>query len=174
MKRILGIDPGSAHTGYACIEEHQNRYRVLTLGVWKPPANNHFSLVRSLWVNVCEWVESFSPNYVIVEDTFAHPQRPRALKKLAEMTGVILSALAYKNSHWILIPPARMKKTLTGNGRVSKQQVRKYLIRMFPELEHIHVENDAFDALALALCGILMNHSIQKSAFSTQSKKVVK
>lgn len=157
MSRVLGIDPGSIQTGFACIEKENHSYRILTLGSWKPECGEHFCVVESLWRNVCEWIESFQPDTIVLEDTFAHPHRPNAVKRLAEVSGIILSALVYKKRTWVLIPPARVKKSLTGNGRVSKHQLHRYLIRMFPELENTHVDPDAFDALALAVCGSFLS-----------------
>jgi crossover junction endodeoxyribonuclease RuvC len=154
-RRILGIDPGLQVTGYAVLEVRPDRPRVCEAGVIKSSEGRQKTdlapRLLSLYNSLVEIIEQYRPQVVVVEQLYAHYNHPRTAILMAHARGVIFLAAAHKQLPVISYAATRIKKTITGHGRASKEQMQ-YAITSELGLPKLPEPNDVSDALAAALC----------------------
>ena len=153
--RILGIDPGLQVTGYAVLEVGSQGPRVCEAGIvrsaeGREPADMAQRL-RSVYSSIVEVIQQFRPQVVAVEQLYAHYDHPRTAILMAHARGVIFLAAAQADLPVVSYNATRIKKTITGHGRASKEQMQHAITRELglPRLPEPH---DVADALAAALC----------------------
>jgi crossover junction endodeoxyribonuclease RuvC len=153
--RILGLDPGLQVTGYAVLEARAGTPRVCEAGVIRSAearqATDMAQRVRHLYDGTVEILEQFQPGVVVVEQLFAHYEHPRTAILMAHARGVMFLAAAQRNLSVVSYNATRIKKTITGNGRASKEQVQRTIQRELG-LAQLPEPPDVADALAAALC----------------------
>ncbi|MFO0966720.1 MAG: crossover junction endodeoxyribonuclease RuvC [Gemmataceae bacterium] len=154
VKRILGIDPGLRITGYGVVEDRLGRPALCEAGVIRIEDKKSLSLaerVHSLYSELVEVLAQFEPGAVAVEQLYAHYQHPRTAILMGHARGVILLAAAQRGLPVVSYGATRIKKTITGNGRASKEQVQRTIAGEFG-LAKAPEPADVSDALAVALC----------------------
>jgi crossover junction endodeoxyribonuclease RuvC len=153
--RILGIDPGLQVTGYAVLEVSPARPLVREAGVIrsaeKRTAADMASRLLSLYTGIVEVIEEFRPNVVAVEQLYSHYEHPQTAILMGHARGVIFLAAGQRGLPVISYAATRIKKTITGNGRASKDQVQRTVQRELG-LAQLPEPADVADALAAALC----------------------
>lgn len=151
--RILGIDPGLRITGYGVIESTSGGSRVLEAGVIRSTGaqSNMASRIFAVYNGIVEIIEQFQPSIMAVEQLYAHYQHPRTAILMGHARGAILLAAAQNNIEVVSYNATRIKKTITGNGRASKDQVQRTIQRELG-LAQTPEPPDVADALAVALC----------------------
>jgi crossover junction endodeoxyribonuclease RuvC len=154
-QRILGIDPGLQVTGYAVLESRAGRPHIREAGIVKSSEGRATTdlapRLRSLYDGIVEIVEQFKPEVVSVEQLFAHYDHPRTAILMAHARGVILLAAAQKDLIVNSYNATRIKKTITGHGHASKEQMQHAIARELG-LVKLPEPHDVADALAAALC----------------------
>src|SRR5262245_50676291 len=124
-RRILGVDPGLQVTGYAVLEPHLDRPHVCEAGIVRSADDRDTTdvavRVRVLYDGIVEVLEQFRPAVMVVEQLFAHYDHPRTAILMAHARGVMLLAGAQRNVPVVSYPAARVKKTITGHGRATKE-----------------------------------------------------
>jgi crossover junction endodeoxyribonuclease RuvC len=153
--RILGVDPGLDVTGYAVLETHPQRPLVCEAGIVRSsarraPADMALRL-QSLYNGIVEVVEQFRPQVAVVEQLYAHYEHPRTAILMAHARGVLFLAAAQHGLTVVSYNATRIKKTVTGSGRASKDQVQRTVQRELG-LAQLPEPPDVADALAAALC----------------------
>lgn len=154
QRRILGIDPGLRVTGYGVLECRAGRPALCEAGVIRAEEGRTVSLaerIHSIWAGLGEILEQFQPQAVAVEQLYAHYQHPRTAILMAHARGVIFLAAAQRELPVISYAATRIKKTITGNGRASKEQVQRTIMGEFGLVQPPEPV-DVTDALAVALC----------------------
>jgi crossover junction endodeoxyribonuclease RuvC len=96
-------------------------------------------------------MDQFRPAMVVVEQLYAHYDHPRTAILMAHARGVIFLAAAQRGLPVVSYNATRIKKTITGNGRASKDQVQRTVQRELG-LARLPEPSDVADALAAALC----------------------
>ncbi len=147
-RRILGIDPGLKVTGYAVIESGP---RVCEAGVLRGEGKTLAARVRSIHEGVLSVIDQFEPQVVVVEQLYAHYAHPRTAILMAHARGAILLAAAQRELATVSYSATRIKKTITGSGRASKDQIQRTIQREL-RLAQPPEPPDVADALAAALC----------------------
>ena len=153
--RILGVDPGLRVTGYAVLEVQARAPHVCEAGIVRTSTGTAASdvalRIRCLYDGIVEVLEQFHPGVMVVEQLFAHYEHPRTAILMGHARGVVLLAAAQRNVPVVSYAPARIKKTITGHGRASKEQMQHAMMSelRLPRLPEPH---DVADALAVALC----------------------
>ena len=152
-RRILGIDPGLHITGYGVLEAGAMRPVVCEAGVIRPGTTkpDMASRVLAIYDGVIEVIEQFSPEAVAVEQLYAHYKHPRTAILMGHARGVIFLAAAQRQVPVVSYNATRIKKTITGSGRASKEQVQRTIQRELG-LAKVPDPPDVADALAVALC----------------------
>jgi crossover junction endodeoxyribonuclease RuvC len=152
---ILGIDPGLQITGYGVIERSTTGAVVREAGVIrttdKATASELARRVRSLYDGILEVIDQFHPQAVAVEQLYAHYEHPRTAILMGHARGVIFLAAAQRDLPVVSYNATRIKKSITGNGRASKDQVQRTIQRELG-LAQVPEPPDVADALAVALC----------------------
>ena len=149
--RILGLDPGSRHTGFGVIEPAGSSCRVLVQGrISCPSADSLPARLLRISRGIDELVSEWRPEIAVLEKAF-HGVNSRSLIVLAQARGALLAALAGREIPIEEYSPAEVKSTVTGNGRAGKDQVGR-MVRMLTGLRAEALSEDAADALAVALC----------------------
>lgn len=147
---ILGVDPGSRHTGYGAIESDGRRHRLVEKGVLSP-APKHELPLRLRYIHDClgQLITRLQPEVMAVEDVF-YSLSARAALVLGQVRGVVLLAAAQAGLTIHSFPPATVKLQVTGHGQAEKAQVALMVSHLLalPAQE----AGDAADALAVALC----------------------
>lgn len=148
---VLGLDPGSLHTGFGVVERLGSSLRLVAHGrlsavrALAPPAR-----FAQLAADLLELVTLHQPEVVAVEAPF-HGRNARSLIILAEARGALLATLAARGFAPREFSPAEVKSAVTGNGRAEKEQVAR-MVRLLLGAGDQTMSRDATDALAVALC----------------------
>jgi len=153
--RLLGVDPGLQVTGYGVLEARPQGPRVCEAGIirtteGREPADMATRL-RVLYSGIVDVVRQFRPQVMVVEQLYAHYEHPRTAILMAHARGVLLLAAAQEEVPVISYNASRIKKTVTGHGRASKEQVQRTIQRELG-LAQLPEPPDVADALAAALC----------------------
>lgn len=149
--RILGLDPGSQHTGFGVIERRGSRMHLIAQGRISPPRGQRLETrLAFLSRELADVVECHGPRAVAMETLF-HGVNPKSLIVLAQARGALLVTLALAGLRCREYSPAEVKSALTGHGRADKQQVQR-MVRLVLGLGEEPLSVDASDALAVALC----------------------
>ena len=150
--KILGIDPGLQVCGYACMEAGDGEEKLVEAGVFRTP--NDLLLAERLnriAADVSEILENFKPDIVAVEELYSHYAHPKTAILMGHARGVILQKCAEASVEVRSFSATRIKKSITGNGRASKEQVQR-TIQTILMLSELPEPNDVADAIAAALC----------------------
>ena len=154
-KRILGVDPGLQVTGYAVLETRPAGPHVCEAGIVRSTqgkATTDVAIrIRCLYDGIVEVLDQYGPQVMVVEQLFAHYAHPRTAILMAHARGVILLAAAQRDVPVMNYAASRVKKTITGHGRASKEQMQLTMLREL-NLPRLPEPNDVADALAIALC----------------------
>ena len=152
---MLGVDPGLQVTGYGVVEAGSRGPLVCEAGVIRSSQGRVVAdmaqRVFALYNGIDEVLEQFQPRVVAVEQLYAHYQHPRTAILMAHARGVIFLAAARRGLPVVSYNATRIKKTITGNGRASKDQVQRTIQRELG-LTTLPEPPDVADALAVALC----------------------
>jgi crossover junction endodeoxyribonuclease RuvC len=153
-QRILGIDPGLQVTGYAVVEVG-TRPLVCEAGVIRSAEGRSTTdmapRLLSLYNGLVEVIEQYKPDVVAAEQLYAHYEHPRTAILMGHARGVVFLAAAQKGLPVVSYNATRIKKTVTGNGHASKEQVQRTIQRELG-LATLPEPPDVADALAAALC----------------------
>lgn len=154
--RVLGVDPGLRLTGYALIDAQRDHPTgdptleeagVIRLPVGRSVADRLVELDQDLR----EIIHRLRPDAVCVEALFAHYKRPATAIVMGHARGVILLAARSAGLPIAEVPPAKVKKSLTGFGRAGKEQVQ-LAVQAQLRLAEPPRPPDVADAIAIALC----------------------
>ncbi len=149
--RIFGVDPGSAHTGYGCIDTAGGRHRVLACGALSPPARETFpERLRAIHEGLTALLGEHRPETVAIEDVF-YARNARSALKLGHVRGVVMLAASQAGLPVAEYAPAEVKRALVGYGRAEKQQVQQMACLLLG-LDPPPARLDVTDALAVAVC----------------------
>jgi crossover junction endodeoxyribonuclease RuvC len=149
--RILGLDPGSARTGYGLIESRAGRLVSLGYGVISPPRNAPFLERLPLLARRLETlVRDHRPDAIAAEDVFL-ARNARVALKLGHVRGIALLPALAAGIPVHEYAPRLVKKSVTGYGGAEKEQVRR-MVRLLLGLREKDPVLDASDALAVAIC----------------------
>jgi crossover junction endodeoxyribonuclease RuvC len=153
--RILGIDPGLQITGYAVVEHGPGGPQVCEAGVIRTSEGRALPDLAprlcSLYDGLVEVLEQFHPHVVAVEQLYAHYDHPRTAILMGHARGVIFLAAGQRKLPVVSYNATSIKKTITGSGRASKDQVQRTIQREL-NLPVLPEPPDVADALAAALC----------------------
>lgn len=149
---ILGIDPGTALTGYAILETKEKAKPLLVASsVVKTSKDLEMPVrLRVLYKGLKGVVKEYSPDIMVVERLFFNTNAKTAIS-VGQARGVTLLAAADKKIPVFEHTALEAKMVLTGYGRSDKKAVQE-AVRDFFELEDIIKPDDASDAVAMALC----------------------
>lgn len=149
--RFLGIDCGSAATGYGVIESDGRRHTLLAEGAIHTSSKQTFpERLRHISENLARLIARWTPDEVVVEEVFFAANAKSALK-LGHVRGVALLEAARAGLPVAEYSALEVKSSVVGYGRAEKQQVQR-MVQSLLALAAIPESEDAADALALCIC----------------------
>lgn len=152
---VLGIDPGTAVTGYGVVRgDGATPPQLIECGVIRTHARSPLaSRLREIHDGITELITRHSPATMAVEDVF-YAKNVRTTVVLGHARGVILLAGEQRGLRIEELPPASIKKAIVGNGAATKEQVQFMLTRLL-RLKNAPQPSDAADGVAAALACIM-------------------
>ncbi len=154
---VIGIDPGTATTGYGIVEQDGNgQLTSLDAGVILTSKNEPLELrLKEIFEQVNKLILLHQPESAAVEKLFFNHNVTNAMS-VGQARGVVLLALARNNVPVYEYSPNEVKSAISGYGSADKVQVQ-LMVKAVLGLDSIPKPDDAADALAIAICHI---HSI--------------
>ncbi|MEO7821975.1 MAG: crossover junction endodeoxyribonuclease RuvC [Gemmatimonadaceae bacterium] len=148
---VLGIDPGTAVTGYGVIrKEGRNQLTLIECGVIRTRPRDALPLrLAEIHEGIAELIRRHSPDVLSIEDIF-YARNVRTTVVLGHARGVILLAAAQAGMEIHEFPPAEIKKAVAGTGAATKLQVQ-FMVRRLLRLKSAPQPTDASDGVAAAL-----------------------
>ncbi len=148
---VLGIDPGTASTGFGLVCEKEGTLVAVEYGVITTPSDAPLSQrLLDLHNELCQLILRHQPNSAAVEQIFFARNAKTALA-VGQARGVVLLTLAERAVPVFEYTPLEVKQALTGYGAADKAQIQ-HMTRALLGLETLPRPDDAADALALAIC----------------------
>jgi crossover junction endodeoxyribonuclease RuvC len=150
-KIILGIDPGTNVLGFGIIGVNKNELSIITSGVVKlNKLANHELKLKSIFENITQLIKKYLPDEVAIEAPF-FGKNVQSMLKLGRAQGVAMAAVLIKDIPIKEYSPRKIKKSITGNGASSKEQVAA-MLKTILKLNELPKLLDATDGLAAAVC----------------------
>jgi crossover junction endodeoxyribonuclease RuvC len=150
--KVLGIDPGLHVCGYACLETDGSQETIVEAGVFKTTESLPIEArLNQIAEDIGTLLGKFSPDVVAVEELYSHYAHPRTAILMGHARGVILQKCAAAHVEVKSFAATRIKKSITGNGRASKEQMQRTMQTILG-LRELPKPPDVADAMAAALC----------------------
>ncbi len=149
MTRILGIDPGLVHTGWAVIESVGSMRKYIASGVILPKTKDTFAdRLKTIFRGIDDLCETFKPDVCSIEIIFVN-KNPQTTLILGHARAAAIVAVANRDIPIFEYEANKIKKALTSAGHADKEQVYKMVRMLLPAAQPKTA--DESDALAIAL-----------------------
>jgi crossover junction endodeoxyribonuclease RuvC len=148
---VLGIDPGTASTGYGLVESAGSRLRALEQGVIATRAGVPLERrLHEIHDRVGELLDGFRPEAIAIEELY-FGANVRTAFAVGQARGVVLLAAGQRGVPARSYTPQQVKGAVCGSGRAGKDQVSRMVARLLG-LATAPATDHASDALAVAIC----------------------
>lgn len=148
--RVLGLDPGTATTGYGIIDVDRGDMRLVTYGVILTPAGDSPERrLQSIFQQINDLIHENRPERAAIEQLFFGRNITTAIA-VGQARGVLMLALADAGIPMSEYSPPKIKEAVTGYGKAEKPQVQ-LMVRHLLDLQETPHPDDAADALAVAI-----------------------
>lgn len=149
---VLGIDPGTASTGYGVVAQTASGdFILLACGVIRTTPDQPMPLrLREIFEDICNLIVEFRPSEVAVEELFFGRNVTTAIS-VGQARGAALLAAALNDLPVAEYTPATVKQALTGYGNADKTQMQM-MVQNLLGLDTPPRPDDAADGVAIALC----------------------
>jgi len=148
---ILGIDPGTAMTGFGLIQCLKGEFKLLEKGTIKTSNKNDSSYrLNLIYEEVVILMKKHKPTVLAIESLFFN-NNAKSASAVGQAIGVVKLAAAKNKLKVFEYPPLKVKMKLVGHGRAEKKQVQSK-VRKALHLRKIPRPTHAADALAVAIC----------------------
>jgi crossover junction endodeoxyribonuclease RuvC len=149
--KILGIDPGTATTGWAIIEEKKGAFLPLAYGhISTSKENGDDERILEVSADLEKIIQKHKPDEAAIESIFFFKNQ-KTIIQVAQSRGAILLTLKQNNVRVFNYTPLQVKQALTGYGRAEKKQMQ-LMVKNILHLNSLPKPDDVADALAIAVC----------------------
>ena len=151
MVVVLGIDPGTAHTGYGVVLSRGRQMAALDGGVVETGAGEPLERrLARIHARICDLIAEHRPDSVAIEELY-FGKNVRSAFAVGQARGVALLSAGMSGVPCFSYTPQQIKQAVCGSGRAEKGQVQRMVGALLalpepPEPDH------AADALAVAIC----------------------
>ena len=148
---ILGVDPGTAITGYGILRVESDELTLVDCGAittaadWQMPHR-----LQHIYRELTTLISKNQPTDAVIEKLF-FSKNVRTALSVGQARGVALLAAAQANLAMHEYTPLEIKQAVVGYGRADKNQIQQ-MVKMLLRLDFIPQPDDAADALAIAIC----------------------
>ncbi len=151
---VLGVDPGTASTGYGVVKSDGPTRALIECGVIRTRARDPLpSRLLEIYQGITELLTRHRPDVMSIEDVF-YARNVRTTVVLGHARGVILLGAQQFGIEIHEYPPAEVKKAVVGTGAATKEQVQFMLTRLL-RLRSVPQPSDAADGVAAALAYVM-------------------
>jgi len=158
----LGIDPGTATTGFGLVQHQGDKLVYITCGcITTTPKESSQGRLALIHQQIMALLSKYKPNVVAVERLYFGENSKTAMA-VGQARGIILLAAAEHKLPIAEYTPLEVKVALTGYGRAEKKQIQQ-MVRVMLKLNDLPRPDDAADALAIAICHI-HSHKLSRLA----------
>jgi len=155
-RTVLGIDPGSNVMGYGLIKVDGKKTSIIAMGIISPgKITDHYEKLKYIFDRVLHVIDEYKPDEVALEAPF-FGKNVQSMLKLGRAQGIAMAAAMHRDLPIFEYAPLKVKQSITGMGRASKEQVAYFLQKMYGITE-LPTALDATDAVAVAFCHILQS-----------------
>ena len=160
--RVLGVDPGLTRCGLAIVDELPGRKVLLkTVMVFRTDATSDLSQrLLELDEALVKVIKEFKPDSVAVEQVFSQ-HNLKSVMGTAQASGLAILNAAKANCEVFTYTPTQVKASVTGSGKADKRQMGR-MIQKICNLSSPLSPPDASDAVALAVCHLWRNSTVEK------------
>lgn len=149
--RVIGIDPGTAITGWGVVEGDGNDLRAIAYGVVTTPAGTPLpERLQVIYRELTALLDTWQPESSAIEELFFSKNAKTALA-VGHGRGAAMLALANAGLPIAEYKPLEVKQAITGHGGADKQQMQQ-MVKVLLSLAELPRPDDAADALAVAIC----------------------
>jgi len=148
---VLGIDPGTANTGYGVVARRRGRLVALDGGVVTTPAGaDPGARLAHIHARVGALLDEHAPDVIAVEDLY-FGTNARSAFAVGQARGVVVLAAGQRGIPCRSYTPQQIKGAVCGSGRAGKDQVQR-MVQALLALTDLPRPDHAADALAVAIC----------------------
>ena len=148
---VLGIDPGTANTGYGVVARRGGRLAALDGGVIETPAGQALERrLATIFARIEELLDEHEPAAVALEELYFGANANSAMA-VGQARGVVMLAAGRRGIACSGYTPQQIKSAVCGTGRADKQQVQK-MVQAVLSLPEPPTPDHAADALAVGIC----------------------
>ncbi len=148
---ILGVDPGTAITGYGVVQSDDDGLRMITYGAITTPSDWQMpQRLQHIYAELVTLIRQHQPTDAVVEKLF-FSKNVRTALSVGQARGVALLAAAQAGLTLHEYTPLEIKQAVVGYGRAEKTQIQQ-MVKLLLQLDHAPQPDDAADALAIAIC----------------------
>lgn len=159
--KIIGIDPGTATTGWAVVEEKNKEPKLIACGcVNTEKHKTDAERLVEIGLDIKTLLKKYKPDEAAIEALFFFNNQKTAIT-VAQARGVVLYELKKNKLPIAHYTPLQVKQALTGYGRADKKQIQ-LMVKNILKLACIPKPDDAADAVAIAICHLNSRNSPKK------------
>jgi crossover junction endodeoxyribonuclease RuvC len=149
---VIGIDPGTASTGYGLIRQLSNgQLQLIDYGLISTAAGQPLSTrLLDLYTSLTDVLKKYQPDFAAVEKLFFQRNVSTALM-VGQARGVAMLTMAIADIPVDEYTPSEVKLAVSGYGNADKQQMQA-MVKTLLTMDHLPKPDDAADALAVAIC----------------------
>ena len=168
---VLGVDPGTAITGYGLVWGEGDDLRLVDYGAITTPSDESLpQRLQDIYRQLTALIQEWQPAAAAVEKLF-FSRNVRTALSVGQARGVALLAMANAGITVHEYTPLEIKQAVVGYGRASKEQVQE-MVKVLLGLDSVPQPDDAADAIAVAICHIhsaRMKNLVQSPELKVQS-----
>ena len=147
--KILGIDPGSRNLGYCILEIKGVKTSLIEAGLLKLKSSILQEQIIELSAGIDLIFNGHEIDEVAIEDIF-FAFNPKTVLKLAQFRGALSLKILQEKGYFYEYTPLQVKKSVTGNGKATKEQVA-FMVKKLLKIQKDIKPLDITDAMAIAI-----------------------
>ena len=148
--KIIGIDPGTAITGFSILEVKKEGLSLLDSGyIHTDKGTKQGDRLNQIAQDITELVKKWKPDKASIEKLFFNKNVTTAIS-VAEARGVVTQILTAHGVEINEYGPSEIKSAVCGNGRADKKAVQK-MVKLIMNLKEVPKPDDVADAIAVAI-----------------------
>jgi len=157
--RIIGIDPGTATTGWAILEEKNGKVKALAYGhISTSPKKSEPERLLEIYQDLQKIIRKYRPTEAGIEKIFFFKNQ-KTIIPVGQARGVLLLTLEEKKVRIFSYTPLQVKQAVTGYGKAEKKQVQE-MVKNILDLPKIPKPDDTADAIAIGICHLNSRNNI--------------
>jgi crossover junction endodeoxyribonuclease RuvC len=151
VRKVLGIDCGTATTGWAVVNLEKGKLRHIASGaILTPKTKSPAQRLKLIHDELIAIITAYQPGSMAVESLFFARNQTTAMA-VSQARGVILLCAAEKGIEAAAYTPLQVKAAVTGYGKAEKKQVQ-FMVKRILRLKETPKPDDVADAIAVAIC----------------------